>query len=157
MAFTFDQIFAADQSNPENVASNGIVTIYAPGDVNKTPVAISAPDGSPLPNPIPVNVHGFASAFMHDTLDRVAWSAGDLSGFFTSYEGMKSVAVGAELAAAAAAAAAASSAAEAKAASNLIGEPGIREDDLNPGTYFILASSLIREDPANPGFYLIGA
>ena len=35
--------------------------------------------------------------------------------------------------------------------------PGIVEDDLHPGTYFILETSIFRPDPANPGFYLIGA
>jgi hypothetical protein len=99
MAYTFDQIFAADPSNPENVAGDATVTIFAPGDATMTPLAITAPDGSPLANPIPVNANGFASAFTHETLDRVAWSGGGFTGFFTSYEGLKNVAVDAQTAA----------------------------------------------------------
>jgi len=35
--------------------------------------------------------------------------------------------------------------------------PGILEDDLHPGTYFITGTSAIVPDPTFPGFYLIGA
>jgi hypothetical protein len=52
-----------------------------------------------LPNPIPVNANGFGSAFAHATLDRVAWAGGGFTGFFTSYEGMKQVALDAQTAA----------------------------------------------------------
>lgn len=31
--------------------------------------------------------------------------------------------------------------------------PGLTEDPLNPGTYFIASDSPINEDPDNPGFY----
>lgn len=68
-----------------------------------TPLEITDPDGSPLPNPFPVNVNGFGPAFAHATLDRVAWLGGGFTGFVTSYEGMKQVAVDAQAAAAAAA------------------------------------------------------
>ena len=34
--------------------------------------------------------------------------------------------------------------------------PGLVEDPLNPGTYFIASGSPIIEDPSDPGFYLIG-
>ena len=61
MAFTFDQIFAADPANPANVAANSAVTIFAPGDATMTPLTITDPDGAPLPNPIPVNANGFGS------------------------------------------------------------------------------------------------
>jgi hypothetical protein len=104
MAFSFDQIFAADPANPQNVASNAAVLIYAPGDATKTPLTLTDPSGGPLANPVIVNANGFGSAFMHATLDRVAWDGGGFSGFFTSYEGMKQVAVAAQAAAETAAA-----------------------------------------------------
>lgn len=98
MAYTFDQIFAADPANQENVASGATITIFAPGDALMTPLAIMAPDGSPLANPVRVNANGFGSAFIAD-IDRVAWSGGGFSAFFTSYEGMKAEAVSARQAA----------------------------------------------------------
>jgi len=104
MAMSFDQIFAADPANPQNVASNAAVLIYAPGDATKAPLTITDPSGGPLANPVIVNANGFGSAFMHATLDRVAWDGGGFSGFFTSYEGMKNVSVAAQAAAEAAAA-----------------------------------------------------
>jgi hypothetical protein len=76
-----------------------------------TPLSITDPDGTPLPNPIPVNANGFGSAFAHATLDRVAWAGGGFTGFFTSYEGMKQVAVDAQSAAESAAATAGAEAA----------------------------------------------
>lgn len=99
MAFSFDQVFAADPANPQNVASNASILIYGPGDATKTPLVITDPSGGPLSNPVIVNANGFGSAFMHATLDRVAWDGGGFSGFFTSYEGMKNVAVAAQAAA----------------------------------------------------------
>lgn len=123
MAYTFDQIFAADPSNPGNVASNGAVTIFAPGDPAQTPLAITDVSGNPMLNPVTVNAFGFGAAFMHATLDRVAWSGGGFSGFFTSYEGMKSEAVAARSAAEAAADAAAASAADADEVKDLAQAP----------------------------------
>lgn len=111
MAYTFDQIFAADPSNPANVARNAAVTIFAPGDAGKTPLTLTTTEGDPLPNPVQVNANGFGSAFMHATLDRVAWAGGNFTGFFTAYEGMKNEAVAARDAANASATAAAASAA----------------------------------------------
>jgi lysophospholipase L1-like esterase len=111
VAYSFDQIFAADPANPQNVASNAAVLIYAPGDATKTPLTITDPSGGPLANPVIVNANGFGSAFMHATLDRVAWDGGGFSGFFTSYEGMKQVATAAQTAAEAAAATAGAEAA----------------------------------------------
>jgi hypothetical protein len=32
--------------------------------------------------------------------------------------------------------------------------PGLSEDPLNPGTYFIASDSPLFEDPENPGYYL---
>lgn len=127
MAYSFDQIFAADPSNPSNIASNAAITIFAPGDEAMTPLAITDPDGQPLANPITVNANGFGSAFAHTTLDRVAWAGGGFTGFFTSYEGMKQVALDAKVAAEAAAdnAALASNAATAAAADVLHGNPDL--------------------------------
>lgn len=110
MAYSFDQIFAADPSNPSNVAQNASITIFAPGDTSMTPIAITDPDGQALANPIPVNANGFGSAFMAG-IDRVAWYGGGFTGFFTSYEGMKQVAVDAQAAAETAAATAGADAA----------------------------------------------
>jgi len=104
MAYSFEQLLAADPSNPSNIAQNGSITIFAPGDPTMTPLTITDPDGSPLPNPFTVNANGFGPAFAHATLDRVAWSGGGFTGFVTSYEGMKEEAVAARAAAETAAA-----------------------------------------------------
>lgn len=102
MAYSYDQIFAADPANPANIATNASITIFAPGDGTMTPIPITDPDGQSLANPITVNANGFGSAFSHATLDRVAWAGGGFTGFFTSYEGMKEEAVAARAAAEAA-------------------------------------------------------
>ncbi|WXW93162.1 esterase [Arthrobacter phage BrayBeast] len=113
MAYTYEQIFAVDEANPQNIARNSTVTIFAPGDSAKTPLTITTPDGLPLANPVLVNGNGYGSAFMHATLDRVAWEGAGFTGFFTSYDGMKNEAVAARQAAEAAAANAAAEAAAA--------------------------------------------
>lgn len=122
MAMTFDQIFAADPANPSNIAQNASITIFAPGDETMTPIAITDPDGQPLPNPIPVNANGFGSAFMAD-IDRVAWAGGGFTGFFTSYDGMKAEAVAAREAAETAVSDAAASATAAANSAALVGAP----------------------------------
>ncbi|WP_457948328.1 WD40/YVTN/BNR-like repeat-containing protein [Pseudarthrobacter sp. alpha12b] len=99
MAYTFDFIEARDPSNTAAFASNASITIYAPGDATKTPLAITDTTGSPLPNPITVNQFGYGPAFMHATLDRVAWAGAGFSNFFTAYEGIKDEAVAARQAA----------------------------------------------------------
>ena len=76
MPYPYEQIFAADESAPEKVATNGVVTIFAPGDPARTPLAITTLDGLPLSNPMQVNDAGFGPAFMHATLDQVAWAGG---------------------------------------------------------------------------------
>jgi hypothetical protein len=43
--------------------------------------------------------------------------------------------------------------AEANINAGMGGGPGLREDPLNPGTYFMADTSPITEDPANPGLY----
>ena len=98
MAYTFEQIFAADPSSPGNVASNGVVTIFAPGDASKTPLPLTTTTGMALANPIEVNAQGFGPAFIAP-IDRVAWEGAGYSGFLTSYDGMKEEAVAARTAA----------------------------------------------------------
>lgn len=115
MAYTFDQIEARDPAIPELVASNAFVTIFTPDDPTKTPLALTKPSGEPLENPIQVNAMGYGPAFISE-LDRVAWEGGnngEFSGFFTSYEGMKQVALDAQTAAESAAATAANEASSA--------------------------------------------
>lgn len=104
MAYTFEQVLAVDPSNPANVARAASITIFAPGDAAKTPLTLTDTNGSPLANPLTVNANGFGPAFIHDTLDRVAWEGGGFTGFLTSYEGMKEEAVAARAAAETAAA-----------------------------------------------------
>jgi len=159
VAYTFDQIFAADPANPANVAAGASVLIFAPADATMTPLTITAPDGTPLANPVQVNANGFGSAFTHATLDRVAWAGGGFSGFFTSYDGMKAATLDAQGSASSSAqAAAASAAAATAAAANAAAASGISilPDPSNPGLYFITSSGQLVEDPANPGFYLTG-
>jgi YD repeat-containing protein len=118
VAFTFDTIFAADPSNSTNAASNAAITIFNPADPGKAPVTITDVSGSPLPNPITVNKNGFGPAFQHATLDRLAWSGGGFEGYFTSYEGLKQVALDAQAAAETAATSAATAEAAAQEASS---------------------------------------
>ena len=99
MAYTYEQILAVDPANPANVARAASITIFAPGDAAKTPLTITDTNGAALPNPLTSNANGFAPAFIHATLDRVAWEGGGLTGFLTSYEGMKEEAVAARAAA----------------------------------------------------------
>lgn len=88
--YPFKQIFAADPSNTENVARGGEVLIFAPGDPSRVPLMITDLSGGIiLPNPVKVNENGFGPAFMHDTLDQVAWEGGGFSDTFESYRGMK--------------------------------------------------------------------
>lgn len=97
--FTFDQILAVDPSNPTVTATGGTVTIHAPGDPAMKPLQLETVAGLSLTNPVPVNRNGFGPAFRLLNYDRVAWSGGGLSGFFTSYEGLKNVALAAQAAA----------------------------------------------------------
>ena len=94
MAYTFEQIFAADPSNQGMFVSRGVITIFAPGDTSQTPIKLTTVDGRALANPITVNEAGYGPAFMAD-LDRVAWAGGGYTGFLTSYDGMKDEAVSA--------------------------------------------------------------
>jgi peptidoglycan/xylan/chitin deacetylase (PgdA/CDA1 family) len=99
VAYTFDNLFAADPSNPTNVASNASILLYDPNDASKAPVTLTDPTGSPIPNPVTVNKNGFGPAMQHATLDRLAWEGGGFSNFITSYEGIKNEAVSARTAA----------------------------------------------------------
>lgn len=121
--FVFDQIFAVDEANPQNVARNSSVLLYQIGDATKTPVAITTPGGDPIPNPVIVNENGFGPIPAHETLDSLAWEGAGFGGVMRSYDGMKNVAVAAQAAAEAAAAEAASAGASAaaEAASALAG------------------------------------
>lgn len=123
MPYVFDQIFAVDEANPQNVARNSSVLLYQIGDATKTPVTITTPGGDPLPNPVIVNENGFGPIPMHQTLDSLAWEGGGFGGVMRSYDGMKDEAVAARAAAEAAAAEAATAgaAAAAEAASALAG------------------------------------
>jgi hypothetical protein len=121
VAYTFDHIEARDPNIPSLVASNAAVVIFAPGDAAKTPLTLTDNTGSPLPNPVQVNAMGYGPAFISD-LDRVAWEGGGYSGFFTSYEGMKEVAVASQVAAETAAAEAAEASAAALAERIAAGE-----------------------------------
>lgn len=104
MAYSYEQILAVDPSNPANVARQASITIFAPGDAAKTPLTLTDTNGQPLPNPLTVNANGFGPAFIHATLDRVAWEGGGFTGFLTSYEGMREEAQAARQAAETAAA-----------------------------------------------------
>lgn len=105
--YSFKQIFAADPSNPANVATNGTILLYAPGDAAKTPLAITDLSGSlTLANPVPVNANGFGPAFLAP-VDVVAWEGGGFTGTFESFEGMRDEATSARAAADSAAASAA--------------------------------------------------
>ncbi|GAA3705314.1 hypothetical protein GCM10023081_46690 [Arthrobacter ginkgonis] len=94
MAYTFDPIFAIDPFDPSKAAANAAITIFAPGDNTQAPLTITDTSGLPLANPVTTNADGFAPAFIAD-LDRVAWIGGGLTGFLTSYEGLKEVATAA--------------------------------------------------------------
>lgn len=122
MPYTFDQIFAVDPANPSMVAADAPVTIFTPGDVARTPLPITDTTGVPLANPITTNEHGFGPAFIAG-LDRVAWEGGGLSGFLTSYEGLKDEAVAATVAAQSAQQSAADSQAAAETAASLVEAP----------------------------------
>lgn len=88
--YVFKQIFAADPSNTSNVAKGGEILLFAPGDSSQTPLTIwDLSRTVRLPNPVPVNDNGFGPAFLHETLDQVAWAGGGFSDTFESYRGMK--------------------------------------------------------------------
>lgn len=100
--YPFDQLFAVDPAGTGRVAANAQVTIFQPGDPSKTPVQITTLSGNPMPNPVQVNEIGFGTAFMHASLDELAWEGGGYSGLLHSYQGMKEVALAAQVAAEAA-------------------------------------------------------
>lgn len=123
MAYSYDYLDARDPSNAAVKAANASITIFAVGDVAKTPLTLTTLDGQPLANPITVNANGYGPPFMHATIDRVAWSGGGFEGTMTSYEGMKAEAVAARSAADTASANAASSATSAANSAALVGAP----------------------------------
>ncbi|MDQ0735344.1 GDSL-type esterase/lipase family protein [Arthrobacter agilis] len=97
----FDQIFANDPNNPQNVAENGVISIYAPG--TRTLLALKTVTGGPLSNPLQLNSRGFGPAFIADGYTLVAWEAvapGEVfQGTFKSYTGVLQEAVAAKTAA----------------------------------------------------------
>jgi parallel beta-helix repeat protein len=103
----FKQIFASDPNNPQNVATNGVISIFAPG--TRTLLAIKTAVGGALSNPLQLNSLGFGPAFAADGYTQVAWEAvtpGQVfQGTFESYEGVLAQAVAAKEEAAAGAAA----------------------------------------------------
>lgn len=105
MSYLFDGLWAIDPVNPANVALNAEVVIFDPADAGHSPIPLTDGDGFALPNPLTTNEKGFVGAFRAD-LDRVGWEAAGLTGYITSYDGLKG-----------AAEAAAASAADASAAS----------------------------------------
>jgi lysophospholipase L1-like esterase len=152
MPYIFEHLFAADESNPSNVARNGTITIFVPGDTTMTPVTgLKHIDGRPYPNPVTVNANGYAAQPVHETIDRLAWSGGGFSGVMTAYEGIKDEAVAARAAAEnAAAEAAASATAEVEAriaAGEFQGAPGKDGANVLP-TSEAIAQAVTTEGPA---------
>lgn len=98
--YPFGQILAADPFNPAMVARNAMVLLFAPGDATMSPLVLwDLTHTMQLPNPVKVTDLGFGPAFIHDTLDQVAWEGGGLSGTFESYRGMKDESMAARAAA----------------------------------------------------------
>lgn len=91
MSYLFDGLWAIDPLNPANVAINSQVVIFDPTDETHTPIALTDGDGLVLPNPLTTNDKGFVGAF-RASLDRVGWDAMGLTGYLTSYDGLKSAA-----------------------------------------------------------------
>lgn len=150
MPYPYDQVFAADPATPENVASNGVVTIFAPGDPDRTPLTITTLDGLPLPNPMQVNDAGFGPAFMHATHDQVAWAGGGFTGLFVSYKGMKDEAVAARVAAEGAQFAVDDVIQRAD-AGEFVGRPGPEGKPGPPGVNAVPASEAVAEYANTPG------
>lgn len=144
--YPFEQIIAADPSNPNIVASNGVITIFAPGDASKTPIELKTLSGLPLPNPITVNKLGMGPAFIAQ-LWQVAWEGGGLSNTFTSNIGLRDEAVAAVSAAQDAQAAAETAAANAAAGASeaLAGAVGSAESAAASAA----ASAALVEAPAD--------
>lgn len=90
--YPFSQIFAADPNNSQNVAKGGEILLFTPDDESKTPLVLTTLSGGPLANPVALNANGFGPAFIHETLDQVAWEGGGFNGTFESYRGMKDAA-----------------------------------------------------------------
>lgn len=99
MSFTFDATQAFDPTDPRIVAANAEITFHAVGDVSLTPLEITDVTGVPLPNPYATNDLGAMPAFVHETLDQVAWSGGGQSGKLTSWEGLRDAAGASRMAA----------------------------------------------------------
>ena len=130
MAYTYDEIFAKDPSNPEVIAQEGTITIFDPADPTKAPVPIFDVSGVPLPNPITVSKEGMGPAFYSETLDRVGWFGGGFQNYLTSYEGMRAEAQAAKESALESASAAALAAEFAQAPTDAQVDSGIARADI---------------------------
>lgn len=87
MNYLYDGLWAIDPSDPSNVAVESQVTIFDPSDSAHTPIALTDPDGLPVPNPLVTNDKGFVGAFRSD-LKRVGWIAAELTGYIPSFDGI---------------------------------------------------------------------
>lgn len=89
-SYPYKQIFAIDPSNPDNVARNADILIFAPGDASRTLLVITdISSGRALPNPVRTNEYGFSNTFTHATLPQVTWEGVGFSDTFESYRGLK--------------------------------------------------------------------
>lgn len=88
MSYLFEGLWAIDPNAPSNVAINGTLTICDPDDPTHEPIPLTDPDGNPIGNPVTSNEKGFVPAFRAD-LDRVVWFTDGLSGYVTSYDGIR--------------------------------------------------------------------
>ena len=87
MANSFPQLLAADPSNPDMIASNAEVVIFAPGDNTRAPLALTTLSGLALSNPLITSDKGFTQAFIAPIAE-IAWATpdGKISGVLRSYQ-----------------------------------------------------------------------
>lgn len=100
-----------DPDNPRNVVAGGSVSIYDSEDTSKTTLlALTDPNGVPIPNPFTSYANGLTPAFV-TTSPEVLWVSGSYTDYFQSYKGMRDEAAAAREAAETAAASAGAEAA----------------------------------------------
>lgn len=91
--YPFDMQLVVDPFNTSNVVANGQVYIYATTDTGNTaPLALTDPNGMPLSNPLMSNSNGFLSPFITNA-PQVKWVSGAFVGYFSSYTGLRDVAL----------------------------------------------------------------
>ncbi|MFE5837221.1 hypothetical protein [Arthrobacter sp. NPDC056493] len=109
--YPFEMQLVVDPDNPRNIVAAGVVSIYDSEDLAKTTLlALTDPNGVPIPNPITSNANGFTPPFV-TTSPQVLWVSGPYVDYFSSYKGLRDEAVAAVAAAEAAAATAGTEAA----------------------------------------------